>query len=60
MKNETAMTDLIEARTQRAKAIVHLAAHPDNVIVQVLGRLVLRVANHAVAKLEAKHGVLAA
>ena len=63
MENLTAMTDkqanaLLEARTQQAKVIVHLAANPNNPIVQAFGGLVLKVANRAVAKLEAKQAAL--
>ena len=49
---------LTEARTQQAKVIVHLAANPNNPIVQAFGGLVLKVANRAVAKLEAKQAAL--
>ena len=54
MTTTTTAQALLQARTQQAKVIVHLAANPDNAIVQAFGRLVLRVANRAVAKLEAK------
>jgi hypothetical protein len=51
-------TALRKAYTERAKIIVHLAANPNNPIVQGFGRLVLRAFNRTIARYEAKHGTL--
>lgn len=61
MKNETGMTDkqaksLIAAHANRAKVCVHLAANPNNVVVQMFGKFVLGCYDRAIARVEAKYG----
>jgi hypothetical protein len=51
---ETRKAQLLQdAYRERAKIRVHLAANPDNVVIQFVGNLVLRAYNHVIAKKEA-------
>ena len=48
---------LLAAHTERAKVHVHLAANPNNVVVQMFGKFVLGCYDRAIARAEAKYGL---
>ena len=48
---------LQNAYRERAKICVHLAANPDNIVIQTLGKVMLWGFNRAIANKEAKWGV---
>ena len=48
---------LLAAHTERAKVHVHLAANPNNPVVQVVGRAILGCWTLAIARAEAKYGL---
>ena len=62
MKNETTMTDkqaqaLLATHAERAKVQVHLAANPDNPVVQLVGKAFLGCWTLAIARAERKYGL---